>query len=207
MYQHFIILCLYEAQRVSDDTSIIRSLKLHWQPLFFHTWKAVGRVHYTSNSLPHMKKQRLPVQFRLLMMGGVSPETRWALYKYGIIKFCYIIASCWIFLYESYYDARIHEHQGLEILEKRKVYSPCREFKSISWSCVYFNPLNPELNPISYLLALLGAHHFLHVSRIRVKLLSFRLLMSYIYIYIYIYIYGAPILDVSRSHTTTQHSR
>ena len=60
-------------------------------------------------------------------------------------------------------------------------------------------PLNPELNPICYLLALLGAHHFLHVSRIRVKLLTFRRLMSYIY--------GAPILDVSRSHTTTQHSR
>ena len=34
---------------------------------------------------------------------------------------------------------------------------------------------------------------------------TLRLLMSYIYIYIYIY--GAPILDVSRSHTTTQHSR
>jgi len=62
-----------------------------------------------------------------------------------------------------------------------------------------FNPLNPELNPICYLLALLGAHYFLHVSRISVKLLTFRLLMSYIY--------GAPILDVSRSHTTTQHSR
>ena len=27
------------------------------------------------------------------------------------------------------------------------------------------NPLNPKLNPICYLLALLGAHHFLHVSR------------------------------------------
>ena len=38
-------------------------------------------------------------------------------------------------------------------------------------------------------------------------ILTLRLLMSYIYIYIYIYIYGAPILDVSRSHTTTQHSR
>ena len=62
-----------------------------------------------------------------------------------------------------------------------------------------FNPLKPELNPIGYLLALLGAHHFLHVSRIRVKLLTLRRLMSYIY--------GAPILDVSRSHTTTQHSR
>ena len=36
--------------------------------------------------------------------------------------------------------------------------------------------------------------------------LTLRLLMSYIYIYIYIYIYGAPILDVSRSHTT-HHSR
>ena len=64
----------------------------------------------------------------------------------------------------------------------------------------YLNPLNPELNPICYLLALL-AHHFLHVSRIRVKLLTLRLLMSYIYIY------GVPILDVYRSHTTTQHSR
>jgi len=63
---------------------------------------------------------------------------------------------------------------------------------------IFINPLNPELNPICYLLALL-AHHFLHVSRIRVKSLTIRLLMSYIY--------GAPILDVSRSHTTTQHSR
>jgi len=44
-----------------------------------------------------------------------------------------------------------------------------------------FNPLNPELNPICYLLALLGAHHFLHVSRIRVKILTFRRLMSYIW--------------------------
>jgi len=36
------------------------------------------------------------------------------------------------------------------------------------------NPIKPELNPICYLLALLGAHHFLHVSRIRVKLLTLR---------------------------------
>jgi hypothetical protein len=44
-----------------------------------------------------------------------------------------------------------------------------------------FNPLNAELNPICYLLALL-AHNFLHVSRIRVKSLTLSLLMSYIYI-------------------------
>ena len=69
-----------------------------------------------------------------------------------------------------------------------------------SWHCVSISPLNAESNPICYLLALL-AHHFLHVSRIRVKSLTLRLLMSYIYIY------GAPFLDVSRSYTTTQHSR
>ena len=61
-----------------------------------------------------------------------------------------------------------------------------------------FKPLKPELNPICYLLALL-THQFLHVSRIRFKSLTLRLLM--------LYIYGAPILDVSRSHTTTHHSR
>jgi hypothetical protein len=49
--------------------------------------------------------------FRFLMMGGVLPETCWASYKYGIIKFWYIAASCWIFLYELYNDARIQEHQ------------------------------------------------------------------------------------------------
>jgi hypothetical protein len=41
----FIIPYLYEAQHVSGDTPPInRSLKLHWQPLGFYTWKAVGRV-------------------------------------------------------------------------------------------------------------------------------------------------------------------
>ena len=41
----FIIPYLYEAQYVSGDTpAIIRSLKLHWHPLVFHTWKIVGRV-------------------------------------------------------------------------------------------------------------------------------------------------------------------
>ena len=42
---NFIISYLYEAQHVSGDTPpIIRSLKLHWQPLVLHTWKVVGRV-------------------------------------------------------------------------------------------------------------------------------------------------------------------
>ena len=33
----------------------------------------------------------------------------------------------------------------------------------------YLNSLNAESNPICHMLALLGAHHILHISRIRVK--------------------------------------
>jgi len=50
-------------------------------------------------------------------------------------------------------------------------YSPL--LSSSQWSLLFvsvINPLNAELNPICHLLALLGAHHILHVSRIRVKL-------------------------------------
>ena len=84
-----------------------------------------------------------------------------------------------------------------------KTYKTCVFIHFIPFSFFSFlknpiNPLNPELNPICYLLALL-AHSFLHVSRIRVKSLTLRLLMSYIH--------GAPILDVSKSYITTHHSR
>ena len=74
--------------------------------------------------------------------------------------------------------------------------SSCHNYSHL---IVVFNPLNPKLNPICCLLALLEANNFLHVSRIKVKSLTLRVLMSYIY--------GAPILDVYRSHTTTHHSR
>ena len=57
-----------------------------------------------------------------------------------------------------------------------------RRTPNIKGFSLVFNPLKPELIPIFYLLALL-AHHFLHVSRIRVKSLTIRLLMSYIYIW------------------------
>ena len=42
-----------------------------------------------------------------------------------------------------------------------------------------------------------------HLVGFIIRNLTLRLLMSYIYIYIY----GEPILDVSRLHTTTHHSR
>jgi len=58
MYQNFMIPCLYEAQHVLGDTPpIIRSLKLQWQPLVFHTWKVVGYV-----AGGHDNVHQLPVQ-------------------------------------------------------------------------------------------------------------------------------------------------
>ena len=104
-----------------------------------------------------------------------------------------------IFRYNNEFDTKMSLNVG--ILNGRMITYLCVKTRFIIvslFSCL-FNPLNPELNPICYLLALLEAHHFLHVSRIRFKLLTFRLLMSYMC--------GAPILDVSRSHTTTQHNR
>ena len=70
------------------------------------------------------------------------------------------------------------------ITELESVYCAVRAeslYKTDTFPPYRVNPLNPELNPICYLLALLGAHHFLHVNRIRVKLLTFRRLMSYTY--------------------------
>jgi hypothetical protein len=111
MYQNFIIPYLYETQHVTGDTpAIIRSLKLHCQPLVFHTWKDVRRVvsgpcqaqcawqgpPTTRPTTFHVWKTRgCQCSFRLLMMGGVSPETCWASYKYRIIKilihFCILL--------------------------------------------------------------------------------------------------------------------
>jgi hypothetical protein len=39
-------------------------------------------------------------------------------------------------------------------------------------ACKSFNPINAELNLICPLLALFGAHHILHVSRIRVNIVK-----------------------------------
>jgi len=96
----------------------------------------------------YVKPEAAITVFELLMMGGVSLETCWAIKKHWNNKFYYMVASCWLFLQNLYYNARIHEH---EVEEDAMV-------------------LITQVTNV-------------------------------------IYIYGAPILDVSRSHTTTQHSR
>ena len=93
------------------------------------------------------------------------------------------------YVFQSYFSAYVSS-RTFQIKNKT---TPSRLNNYINHHEVHFQDrkglcltlLYPELNPICCLLALLGAHHFLHVSRIRVILLTFRRLMSYIYIYIW----------------------
>jgi len=74
---------------------------------------------------------------------------------------------------DSLEDAReicadgIYFPNNLRTLYTEYNYTSTSPGASVSFSSI--NPLNAELNPICHLLALLGAHHILHVSMIRVK--------------------------------------
>ena len=120
-----LFLILNEAQHVSGDTPpIIRSVKLHKQPLVLHTWKVVGRaivgrcqVAYATWQCPttarpttfHVCKTRgCLCSFRLLMMGGVSPKTCWASFKIRNNK---ILIYCCILLDFSLEDYKLHPHK------------------------------------------------------------------------------------------------
>ena len=63
-------------------------------------WTLTASSNYTSNNLPRIKTRGCYCSLRLPMMGGVSPETCSASYKYEI-KFWCTVASCWIF-YTNY---------------------------------------------------------------------------------------------------------
>ena len=135
MYQNFITPYLYEAKHVLGDTPpIIRSLKLHWQPLVLHTWRVVGRVvggRCQAQCAWQRPPTRSPTTFhvwrtggcqcscRLLMMGSVSPETCWASYKYGIIK---ILIHCYTLLYFSLWIIRVVCRQSVYSGKKRNTW-------------------------------------------------------------------------------------
>ena len=76
---------------------------------------------------------------------------------------------------------RVLEKDTCHIIRLYDLFAILDEGRAHTSPMTALNPLNPELNPICHLLALLGAHHFLHVSRIRVKLLTLRRLMLYMY--------------------------
>ena len=62
----------------------------------------------------------------------------------------------------------MHDDDDMILVKKPEKQRPLGRARRI-WDD-NINPLNAELNPICLLLALLGAHQILHVSRIRVKM-------------------------------------
>jgi hypothetical protein len=70
------------------------------------------------------------------------------------------------------YKRPYHHLTSNNILIKEQFGFRCNNSTNIAIYTL-INPLNAELNPMCHLLALLGAHHILHVSKIRVnKVLS-----------------------------------
>jgi hypothetical protein len=66
----FLFSYLYEAQHASGDTPpIIRSLKLHWQPLVFHTWKVV----WTSTNATMYQNVIIPYLYEAQHVSGDTP--------------------------------------------------------------------------------------------------------------------------------------
>jgi hypothetical protein len=53
---------------------------------------------YKSFTLLQYVNQMLQIQLELLMMSGVPLETCWAFNERWKSKFCYKVASCWLFL-------------------------------------------------------------------------------------------------------------
>ena len=77
--------------------------------------------------------------------------------------------------------------------------------KEISYLGLQMNQTNCISSEIQARILSGNRCYYAYGKLMKSRALTLRRLMSYIYIYIYIY--GAPILDVSRSHTTTHHSR
>ena len=106
-------------------------------------------------------------------MGMRTPETCWSVNKRQVISWrncCIWLVDlfelyCWSY-WKSEADRPIKSCLTWSIVNILN----CQHI--IKFKCVYFNPLNAELNPICYLLALL-AHHFLYVSRIRVNVYEY----------------------------------
>jgi hypothetical protein len=101
--------CFKIAQRVSGDTpSIIRSSKTLIAASGFTN--VYGCRSLRTATINVCKTRGYNYSFELLMMCGVSPEICWAIKKHWNNKFYYTVASCWFFLRDLYYDARIYEH-------------------------------------------------------------------------------------------------
>ena len=108
--------------------------------------------------------------------------TEWVLRIYRTIKWHIVLYGC------QTWSLKLREERRLRVFENRllrRIFGPKRDEMTGEWRKLH----NEELNDL-----------YSSPNKVQaIEYLTLRRLMSYIY--------GAPILDVSRSHTTTQHSR
>ena len=129
----------------------------------------------------------------LLMMGMRMPETCWAVFKRQAIN----LRNYCIWLVESFESPQDFRHQEGDI-EQVPDWGSTR----IGCNDTEFGghgDLAAGICGLVYTTSVIVWRKTQFLSVVKFTQLTLRRLMSYIY--------GAPILDVSRSHTTTQHSR
>jgi hypothetical protein len=109
----------------------------------------------------------------------------------------------------------------ISISQRKKLSFSCflLSYRLFCALCKKFNALNAELNPVFHLLALLGGHHILHVSGIRVTVFvnterveNKKCLFVCLFVCLFLTQkppvgHGLLIHDVSRSHTTTHRTQ
>jgi hypothetical protein len=82
------------------------AFKIIVQWTFLHKFVVAGSCRQPQT---YVKPEATITVFELLIMSGVSLETCFK--KHWNNKFYYTAVSCWLFLYDLHYDARIHENQ------------------------------------------------------------------------------------------------
>ena len=104
-------------------------------------------LSHRSGQLPetYVKPEAAITVFELLMMGGVSPETCWAIKKPWNNKLYYTVASCWFFLWDLsssyYYKYRDKWAKPGNLKTKHTLYK--RLFTSVFNVSKYFDSLSP----------------------------------------------------------------
>jgi len=118
---------------------------------------------YRSQCLRH--HSNLPSSIGVTAHCGLCPVEQYpSIFSQPITNSLHLTPITW----KSLSTSSLHSFQDLPLrLTPPVLETSCYQLQNIIWGS--FNPLNAELNPICHLLALLGVHYFLHVSRIRVN--------------------------------------
>jgi hypothetical protein len=88
-------------------------------------WQRVWLSHRIGRQpKTYVKPEAAITVFELLMMGGVSPKTCWAIKKHWNNQFYYTVASCWFFLWDEF-EASNYPGLGTDFINIRLLAKKC----------------------------------------------------------------------------------